>query len=295
VNKRLMILGGLIGVLAGFQNCSGVDFSSVQASSSNNVQTVTPPGGPTCSTVIQNYSGDLRVIVMVDDSGSTATTDPQYQVREATLEAFIAKYSAKTNFTYAFGEFAKDQASVYDEITRNFVSSSSGTFGANQISPFGGSADLTDALNLFVTIPNKGDTPYGIGVKAITNIIQNDITTGLLAPVYSVIFMSDGMPDPNEDVPTLQSHVQSVLAAAVANNNSMATFSTVYFGPESSPTNPQLQQGTPENNLYEMSLTGNGQYYDTNHPPPGGLIENVLTIPGQTQVCTQAKRFWNWK
>ena len=268
--KFIQIALGLFFVLTQFQNCGGVSFSTKSASLNDAKQS-----GPTCQSVIENNTGNLRIIVIVDNSGSTLKTDPNFKYRQQTLVDFLAQYGAKTNFTYAFGEFGADAANFY-----NYASSQ---FESNPASPFGTSLQLQNALQIYLNTPinDKANTPYQLAFDAVSRIIASDTAAGLVAPSYSVVFMSDGMPNPKASTDDLKKMVDSVLNAALANGR-LATVSTVYFGAESSSSDASAMD-----NLKIMANEGLGQFYDTNNPPAGGLIENAITVPGQVVLCAQ--------
>src|SRR5205823_2391360 len=146
----------------------------------------------TCSGALNTYNKNLRIIFMVDDSGSTFSTDPNFLYRRQSIQNFVAQYGLKPNFTYAFGEFGNDSASFYNIGTSGFSSSSQNVFG--------NSSDLDNALNVYVNSPDHGgSTPYISALNAINNIVANDVDLPGYETDYAVVFMSDGAPSDTSD------------------------------------------------------------------------------------------------
>ena len=127
-----------------FQACSqhGMQFDSTGP-------TTATAKSPTCS--VTTTAAPLRIIFMVDNSGSTADTDPNQYYRNATIQNFLTHAASHSNLTYGFGFFAGTDAYFYDTSTQNF--------SLNAIQPFGTAMNLTSALNLFSTLPAGDATP----------------------------------------------------------------------------------------------------------------------------------------
>ena len=105
-----------------YQNCGGVSFSQIPQNESNGPNTGLGGGAtPTCTEVLQTTAKNIRILFMVDESTSTLTTDPNLYYRDQTIKNFLSAYGMKTNFTYAFGYFAADSASIYDQIQDKFI------------------------------------------------------------------------------------------------------------------------------------------------------------------------------
>ncbi len=85
---------------ATFQNCSKVTFSQ------------NPDFGKPvnlCVDVLETTTSNLKVLFMVDASGSTIGTngtDPDKAFRTGTIQSFIDRFGSKPNFSYAFGMFS---------------------------------------------------------------------------------------------------------------------------------------------------------------------------------------------
>ena len=202
---------------------------------------------------------------MVDNSGSTLTTDPNKTNRIATVEAFIQKYGAMANLTYSYSYF-DSAAMTYDNSNSSFDSSS------NQA--FGNAASAQTALNLFSPIGASGSTVYSSAFERIQAIISADGPASSNAS-YVVAFMSDGQPK------DLGNSASSQLAGIETLTNQLMalvpsgrlTLSSVYFGPT---------DAGAENNLETMASLGGGQFINTN-VTTNFSIDSLITIP--TQAC----------
>lgn len=237
--------------------------TSSDPSDPSNPSNPSNPAPPTCT--IQSVNRNLRIIFMVDDSGSTKTTDPNDTNRVATVQNFINTYGSKTNLTYSYSYFG-DNASTY--------SISGNNFGSSAANVFGDAADAQSALNKFEALPvgGAGSTNYDNAFSRIKNIIsaddpsQNDQS-------YVVVFMSDGQPTDLGSGATNQINgitqlAHDLMALAVSGR---ITLSTVYFGPA---TDTQAQ-----NNLQTMAALGSGQFVNTN-TTTSFSIDNLITVPG---------------
>lgn len=271
-------------VLAFSSGCNQSYFSPVPASSldANNLSSGSAgsaSSGPSCSTVLQNTTENLRIMFMVDNSGSTATTDPGQHYRDITVQDFLQQYQAKTNFTYFFGWFSGIDANIWDDPAQ--------TWDVNTAqAPFGGPTALSDALSAYQQIPPGGSTPYNAAFASISGAIQTDEAAGNHWD-YVVVFMSDGMPTDlgylsgsSSDIAALDAElvgiVNNLKATAAQNGTSKLTLSTVYFGPEGN-----ADPGAIEH-LQDMATAGNGQFVDTNLTT-NLQIADLITVPGT--VC----------
>jgi hypothetical protein len=202
---------------------------------------------------------------MVDNSGSTATTDPNHDYRVSTLQQFIQNYGTHTNLTYSFGYFSGTTAQEYDDVHSQFVSSPT--------VPFGNSSFLSAALNTYESFAPGGSTPYNAAFNSVEHIVQLDEAAGSTQN-YVLVFMSDGMPtDITGNVQTAITGMVNTLRTDVeSNGTSLLSVSTVYFGPES--------DATSISNLTTMASVGNGQFVDTNLLSNQLQINDVITVPG---------------
>ena len=255
-------------VVIGFQNCAKASFGSGDASSSS----VTAAGGtnggtgggtavsPTCQ--VTTTAQNLRILFMVDNSASTATTDPSKNYRIAAIKKFLANYGSHTNLTYGFGYFSGTTGYMYDATKATFASSATNAFYS--------SSGLTTALTAYSSIANSGNTPYKAAFNALSSAISSDANTN--SSNYVVVFLSDGAPtdlssNMDADIATLVKSLNSV----VLGKGRLLTVSTVYFGPE--------KDTAAQSHLELMADGGNGQYVDANGS--GSLeVEDIITVPG---------------
>ncbi len=209
----------------------------------------------------------LRILVMVDNSGSTDSTDPSQTYRVQTLRTFLAAYGSHANLSYGFGYF-DDSGYLYDVGSAAFREHDANV-------PFGSATQIGAALDTYhASIPPSGNTAYGEAFSALSAAVTRDEAGGS-AQDYAVVFMSDGQPtDIDSDVTNrLTALVTNLRQTAAANGKSHLTVSTVYFGSGSDATSIR--------NLRTMAEQGGGQFVDTNHLDQGGLaIDDLVTIPG---------------
>jgi hypothetical protein len=214
---------------------------------------------------------------MVDDSGSTATTDPSCKYRCSTLESFIGSYGSNTNLTYSFSYFSSD-VTEWDMSALDFLSA-----GTNTLHPFGSSSGLSSAVTYFSKhVGPGGDTGYGEAFSAMETIISNDEAAGNTEN-YVVVFMSDGQPTDitctsgsgrdndcvaNAAITTL---VKDLLKTSSANGKSQATVSAVFFGSAS--------DSDSVSNLTTMASVGGGQFVNAN-VNSNIVINDIITVPG---------------
>ncbi len=206
----------------------------------------------------------LRIMFMVDNSGSTATTDPTHNYRTKTVQNFLASYGTHTNLTYSFGYFSGTTAQGWDMGQSKFMHPAS--------TAFGNSAGLSSALTKYETISPSGNTPYSAAFTALQNEVQADELSGVKQN-YVVVFMSDGMPtDISGNIDTgIIAMVDQLRTKVQANGTSLLTVSSVYFGPES--------DSVSISHLQNMANEGQGQFVDTNLQS-SLVINDLISVPG---------------
>jgi hypothetical protein len=260
--------------------------------------TATPSPTPTPTCGIINVSRPLRILIMVDDSGSTNTngtpgsqgyyvgTDPDDFYRTKTVNTFLTNYGSKTNLTYSFGYFDKSSY-IYNFASGSFnLNPAMSGNATNQV--FGASTDESTALTAFDNLAKDyGGTSYHPPISALQQVITNDMATSTGAG-YVVVFMSDGMnydggSSYNASITAAQNQaatqgwVTSLIQAATpaGQATSSATFNTVYFGP---PASTAQTNADAIANLKGMATAGGGVFVDTNTTTQLS-IDNLLTIP----------------
>lgn len=198
---------------------------------------------------------------MVDDSGSTATTDPNDTNRVATIHSFLTTYASKTNLTFSYSYFG-DNAYTFDP--------AQSAFGVNlPAQPFGTDAQAETALTEFESIGTIGNTPYAIAFDRLTAIIEGD-SPSTSNQTYVVVFMSDGQPTDqgsgSAQVTGVSALVTQLMALLPSDRLSL---STVYFGPS---------DADAESNLSTMAQLGGGQFVNTNVTQTFS-IDNLINVP----------------
>ena len=274
-----------------FLGCSKVNFTTapvadqqVQAPPAAEVPKPpmpTPPPGssptpaPDCTGTIEKTTQNLRIMFMVDNSGSTFDTDPDQFIRVQTIKNFIKKYGNKVNFTYSFGFFSSDTY-IFNIEAQKFVNIQ---MKGIPRSVFGNSHDLSQALNIFGRLDGSGDTNYAPALNAVKGMISQD-SLGKSSWNYVLIFMSDGQPsDISEPVAENLERKIEQLTKAAENNSRSITVSTVLFDPLAN-----SQYFSSAENLKAIASSGKGQFFDTNFPPIGGLaIDDIISVPGK--IC----------
>jgi hypothetical protein len=201
---------------------------------------------------------------MVDDSGSSLTTDPNHTYRVATVEAFIAKYGSKANFTYSYGKFSGSTATVWDIGTSQFMS--------NPPMPFGNAANLTSALNVYKNTTPAGSTPYNAAFSKLKSLILADVSANPGIWEHAVVFMSDGVPTDinNPQLANVQTLVSSFVQD-IKNAGSNAAVSAVYFGPATTTAAIDLMKA--------VATSGTGIFVNTN-VTTDLQIDDVIQVPG---------------
>jgi hypothetical protein len=203
---------------------------------------------------------------MVDNSGSTAVTDPNHNYRVKTVQNFISAYGSHTNLTYSFGYFNGTNAKEFN----------STTFDSSFTTPFGDASFLSHALTLYESIAPSGSTPYAAAFASLRAVVRHDEAAGTHMN-YVVVFMSDGMPTDisGDQVAEIKRLVDNLRTSVEVNGTSLLTVSSVYFGPEN--------DSTSIGNLTAMASEGSGQFVDTNSLTSALKINDIISVPGS---CT---------
>jgi hypothetical protein len=205
---------------------------------------------------------NVRILFMIDDSGSTLQTDPQKRFRVQTIQEFIREYGGNSNLSYSFGYFNGTTAKMYDMVTNRFSEGSA----AN---PVGASSQLSTALLSYESITSASNTPYQAAFNALKNAINADSNPGNDHD-YVVVFESDGQPTDVTSMTNLNALSTSLKSAASA-KGALLTVSTVYFGDAS--------DSKSISNLSGMAAAGGGRFVNTN-VSTNIKINDLITVPG---------------
>lgn len=264
---KLMLAVSLFAVV----NCSNQKLSSAPASSGSGTNngaggddatgTVNQP----CQDQLKQITIPVKVLFIVDVSGSNASnggtgyvgTDNGKAKRAGALNNFKNLYASKTNFHYSFTYFSGQSSSAligYNLTTPAFTQSND-------------AAILGQAITTFQSIPDSGETPYVAALDMGAVALQND-TIRTSDTKWSVIFISDGMPNPDVPDATLVSKVQAITSKIPG----QVTFSTIYYGPNDQTAAARLNM---------MAQAGGGKFLDANTSTGYNFqITDVITVPG---------------
>jgi uncharacterized protein YegL len=210
---------------------------------------------------------NLRVVLLVDASGSTTTTDPGAKIRLGSFLDFVNANLALTSLTYSVSYFANSSTNAtYDFTAGKFTANSSASFGTAAQVPAAGSAFLTAFKNLSVQ-----GTDYQVALQKINDLITADNAANPEKYNYAIIFMSDGQPNEDDQTATSLDSLVSSLVKIVGPNR--ATLSSVYFN--------NVQSSADENIIDSMATAGGGQYVNgsTANLNLNQMIESILTVP----------------
>lgn len=240
--------------------------------------TATATPVPTCTQTIEDVTINLRILFMVDHSGSTfggSGTDADYRYRVGAIQAFLDKYKTKANFTYSFGYFGADKAYLFDYQNLVYKQTSANPPIARY---FGTAAELstpngtTGALQKYLKVPQdlNANTPYQKAFNADKVAVTVDVGNNHANYKYVIIFMSDGQPNPDISDTNLKTLINDTQATATAGGSAL-TVSSVYFGPAN---------GTTAINKMKLIATeGEGQFVNTNVNSDFN-INDVIQVPG---------------
>jgi Mg-chelatase subunit ChlD len=231
-----------------FQNCNKVKFSATDQSSAV-IRTDT--GGPNCRSVLENIQTDVKIIYVVDVSGSNDDTDPNQVIRAGSISRFYNSYATRPNFKWNAISFADSSAKV-------------------RLAE-GDGQKFSDFLAWFEGNKDDGLTPYVAALDETTTLINADPTPTALGK-FVVVFLSDGKPDPAVEDDVLKSEISELIATLPGK----VSFNTVYYGPENSDASDRLKM---------MATAGGGNFLDTNKNSSGSLfsISDLVVVPGE--VC----------
>jgi|GEM_PF-3115286 len=252
-----------------FQNCSKVSFNSTEASDS-----VDGSGGPTCTVDMVTTNKTVKILFLMDASGSNQSnnnatgTDVNKVWRLKTINAFLSAYQGKSNFEFGFAYFKDGMAdSLIKEGTKPVFSRDSTT--------------ISNAINDFKAVVDKGSTPYDKGLAVVKSMISNDQVKNASSKniIYVVVMVSDGVP---KDSPYMNANGMDLLASDVQSIMNVASgqisMNTVYL------YNAQVPSASEKIYLQKISSVGKGTFVEASSQS-SGHIEDTVSVP--REVCTQ--------
>lgn len=190
-------------------------FSSIQLISCSDSYFLTPEKstlvgklkieGEFCTTTAKTLSNPAKVLFLIDNSGSTGSTDPE-NLRRAGVNEVIDAYYSNTNISYDISGFNSSASDFTTGFTRNETT-------------------IDNALAQIATVPNSA-THTKDAINLAKSIIDSDIQsltpTDAAQTTYAVVLFSDGMPY-DSSYPTDFEVVKSEVLAAVDNLMALET------------------------------------------------------------------------
>ena len=256
--KGLFITLAFSGLVVGFQDCSQVQFGQATASSQS---------ATACAKQLQAQTAPIKMLFVVDMSGSNASgdnggppTDPGKTMRAGSIQKFFTDYAAKANFSWGFIGFQFTSA-------QSFV-------GASGAASFGAASSMQGAIDQLKCQSDSGGTPYSAALNMTAAAIRNDPDlNSATKPIYVVVFLSDGMPNPA--YPNGDAQLYGDVAAIASIAPGRVSINTVFYGADDPAAGPRLQG---------MATAGGGHFLNTNQYPAGMdfQISDAIYLPGLT-------------
>ena len=236
IRREHFIVSIALASIINFQNCSAVKFSSPNPSANGPAATAdgnptggggtggdpAPPSSSPTPCVIKNFSVPLKIIVMVDNSGSTFWTDPKQTLEQTILKSFAQTAAGQNpSVSYSFSYFADIQTypvssggNPNQPLAISLINN-----GNNQDPIFGSETTFLSALDQFKSIAPLGNTPYYAAFDMIAKTIKSDLAASAspASQNYAVVFMSDGLPDDNGEPSFLNSQYLDYLQQNILN------------------------------------------------------------------------------
>ncbi len=275
-------------LLLSFQSCTAVNFASnassptaapsINAGNSN----IPPIVGGNCS--LSNVRVPVNILFVVDRSGSNVeetqdgglkvcddpnsgicapATDPKKSFRGDSINNFFKANQGNSLLKWGFIGFNGVSTDSY------ITDASTGTFGDAKA--------MQTAIDQFYAKDDEDGTPYLAALSEAKQIIAGDPgikLSGIKAPIYQIIFLSDGHPT---DAVNSDGSVDLVsINAAISDITSMAPhrifMSTVYYG--------TINEAIAANTLSNMAGAGGGQFVNVDTGNISSIsINNLITIP----------------
>ena len=301
--RKIAVSCGLIICLSALNvGCSnGVNFASSIKPTSNGAQSLpssnlNPPNSSNCSPQSAN---NLRILFMVDASGSTTSDDLNASVRGQSALNFLQANIDRQNLSYSYSYFASD-LHAWDFASSSFVAINSSTHSVpNQI--FGSAAQthlavdkfvngfkiFANAFSLFGSLPagalavNSNSTNYDIAFQLLKAEVLADRAANPNSN-YAIIFMSDGQPNDGQNISSSDINANLVQPLMAAAGPGHLTISTVYFNTQA------MNDPTEQALMASIAAAGSGPAInDVTDSKPLNLtdmIQNIIAVP--TQACS---------
>lgn len=256
--RSFLLIISLTAAAALTEGCSKAKFSESSSSTANSPTA----DGHSCATALQQLTVPIKVLFVVDTSGSNADdqfyygTDNNKSLRGGSIQQFFNAYGSHTNYSWGFITFAGSTA-------RSLIG------GNPDWAVFTNSGPVMQAsINAFYNVLDDDLTPYQAALGMSAQAINAD-TAAAANTKYIVVFMSDGMPDPDVSDTILKASVQAI-------NNlhpGRVSFNTIYYGVDDPEASARLSM---------MAATGGGRFLDVSQTGHGSSfdISDLVTVPG---------------
>lgn len=281
--RRFVFLTSIATGILFFQNCSKMAFqngvggsdslsSASTGSGSTSGTGSTQSTAPTCTTTTVNTSNDVKILFLVDTSGSNAAsnnsagTDNGKVWRTKTINDFVNAYSSNSNFYFGLVTFQGSSA------TPQISSGGKGIFTNN-------ASAIQEGITNFENTPDQGSTPYHAALMEAKSMIAADLAANPSSTTaYVIVMISDGEPTDQEylnaqnGIANLDSDVISVVDAAPA----QVVMNTVYL------YNPSDASQSNTTYLQAIASTANGVFVQASSQDTLDL-DSTVALP--TESC----------
>ncbi len=251
IRLSIAVLFAFAGLITG---CADKQFSFKNGAGSTGVNPGDEVDGTvrqTCTEQLQNATIPIKLLFVVDTSGSNAGssgTDNNKVVRGQSIQEFFNTYKVKTNFSWDMTVFSDSTSSP---LIAGFTTNT---------------ATMQGAINNFLAITDNGNTPYVAALDLAYQHIAND-TLRTPQTKWVVVFLSDGLPNPEVALSTLQAKVSTIVGLVPG----QVSFNTVYYG---------TADATAAGRLQSMATSGGGKFLNTNNSGRSFPIQDVIQVPG---------------
>jgi hypothetical protein len=212
--------------------------------------------GEFCTQIPDPAQFPVRILFVVDISGSMAISDPEppngLSRRAQAVVDTVHKYPPGDGVAYGLISFASDAAIL--------------TTGANGLSGF-----TQDTGQIITAVPSlsaiNGQTNYDGALSLAFQMLQSDMdtldTTTRSRAKYEVVFMSDGAPDPDnvgpgESLPPdVRADVLDIAGLQTTQQLGLIALNTVYINAPNTPASAEFQASTL---LSSMANLANGTF-----------------------------------
>ncbi len=208
-----------------------------------------------CTIAPKEIGKFTNILFVMDQSGSNATTDPSKLRRTKAIKTFLGAHRSNSYLKWGFISFNGSFGA------KSFIQKSNGGY-------FGSAVDMDAALTQFSATPDNGGTPFESALTMTKAAIEKEIDLGSASTMssFSVVFISDGRPDP-EIVPA--SRLFDMVSSLVSLGQGGVYLSTVYY-------NNKEPVASDRQRLSDMATLGKGIFQDATLGDASINIEDLI-------------------